>query len=183
MLFKFKLIQCLNYNFQWCYEGECLTIGERLSTSVSFGPWSKWTPCSRTCGSGVASSTRNCNHATSKSSEYCRGNSVRHKICATEVPINLIISKNLIYFLNYFNNAHFIAFHYHKFIFLMFFLSKIKVKYINFFIYLLFPVGQKPCEIGSPSFRDVQCSEFNDWIFPEDGKVHQWVGYNLPESK
>ncbi|XP_043277019.1 A disintegrin and metalloproteinase with thrombospondin motifs 6-like [Venturia canescens] len=39
-----------------------------------------------------------------------------------------------------------------------------------------------PCEIGAPSFRDVQCSEFNEWVFPEDGKVHQWVGYNLPEN-
>ncbi|XP_029669787.1 A disintegrin and metalloproteinase with thrombospondin motifs 6-like [Formica exsecta] len=39
-----------------------------------------------------------------------------------------------------------------------------------------------PCEIGAPSFRDVQCAEFNDWVFPEDGKVHQWIAYNLPES-
>ncbi|XP_046737728.1 A disintegrin and metalloproteinase with thrombospondin motifs 12-like [Diprion similis] len=40
----------------------------------------------------------------------------------------------------------------------------------------------EPCEIGTPSFRDVQCAEFNDWVFPEDGKIHQWVGYNLPEN-
>ncbi|XP_050455498.1 A disintegrin and metalloproteinase with thrombospondin motifs 6-like [Cataglyphis hispanica] len=39
-----------------------------------------------------------------------------------------------------------------------------------------------PCEIGAPSFRDVQCAEFNDWVFPEDGKIHQWKAYNLPES-
>ncbi|XP_046475361.1 A disintegrin and metalloproteinase with thrombospondin motifs 6 [Neodiprion pinetum] len=40
----------------------------------------------------------------------------------------------------------------------------------------------EPCEIGTPSFRDVQCAEFDDWVFPEDGKIHQWVGYNLPEN-
>ncbi|XP_018396966.1 PREDICTED: A disintegrin and metalloproteinase with thrombospondin motifs 6-like [Cyphomyrmex costatus] len=39
-----------------------------------------------------------------------------------------------------------------------------------------------PCEIGAPSFRDVQCAEFNDWVFPEDGKIHRWVAYNLPED-
>ncbi|XP_043259690.1 A disintegrin and metalloproteinase with thrombospondin motifs 12-like [Colletes gigas] len=39
-----------------------------------------------------------------------------------------------------------------------------------------------PCDTDAPSFRDVQCSEFNNWIFPEDGKVHRWTTYNLPES-
>ncbi|EGI62482.1 A disintegrin and metalloproteinase with thrombospondin motifs 12, partial [Acromyrmex echinatior] len=45
------------------------------------------------------------------------------------------------------------------------------------------PCGEKrPCEIGAPSFRDVQCAEFNNWVFPEDGKVHRWMAYNLPED-
>ncbi|XP_012140615.2 A disintegrin and metalloproteinase with thrombospondin motifs 7 isoform X2 [Megachile rotundata] len=39
-----------------------------------------------------------------------------------------------------------------------------------------------PCDIDAPSFRDVQCAEFNSWIFPEDGKVHRWMAYNLPEN-
>ncbi|XP_077275525.1 A disintegrin and metalloproteinase with thrombospondin motifs 7 [Temnothorax americanus] len=39
-----------------------------------------------------------------------------------------------------------------------------------------------PCEIGAPPFRDVQCAEFNDWVFPEDGKVHRWTAFNLPED-
>ncbi|XP_076627850.1 A disintegrin and metalloproteinase with thrombospondin motifs 7 [Colletes latitarsis] len=39
-----------------------------------------------------------------------------------------------------------------------------------------------PCDADAPSFRDVQCSEFNNWIFPEDGKVHRWTAYNLPEN-
>ncbi|XP_026825509.1 A disintegrin and metalloproteinase with thrombospondin motifs 7 [Ooceraea biroi] len=39
-----------------------------------------------------------------------------------------------------------------------------------------------PCEISASSFRDVQCAEFNDWVFPEDGKVHRWMAYNLPED-
>ncbi|XP_014473805.1 PREDICTED: A disintegrin and metalloproteinase with thrombospondin motifs 7-like [Dinoponera quadriceps] len=39
-----------------------------------------------------------------------------------------------------------------------------------------------PCDLNAPSFRDAQCAEFNDWVFPEDGKVHRWVAYNLPED-
>ncbi|CAK9804397.1 A disintegrin and metalloproteinase with thrombospondin motifs 7 [Anthophora plagiata] len=40
----------------------------------------------------------------------------------------------------------------------------------------------KPCDVDALSFRDVQCSEFNNWVFPEDGKVHQWTAYRLPED-
>ncbi|XP_019697452.2 A disintegrin and metalloproteinase with thrombospondin motifs 6 [Harpegnathos saltator] len=39
-----------------------------------------------------------------------------------------------------------------------------------------------PCDVGTPSFRDVQCAEFDDWVFPEDGKTHRWLTYNLPED-
>nr|XP_034196361.1 A disintegrin and metalloproteinase with thrombospondin motifs 7-like isoform X1 [Osmia lignaria] len=39
-----------------------------------------------------------------------------------------------------------------------------------------------PCDVDAPSFRDVQCAEFNSWIFPEDGNVHRWTAYNLPEN-
>ena len=28
----------------------------------------------------------------------------------------------------------------------------------------------------------MQCAEFNNWVFPEDGKVHRWIAYNLPEG-
>ncbi|XP_068987974.1 A disintegrin and metalloproteinase with thrombospondin motifs 7-like [Bombus flavifrons] len=40
----------------------------------------------------------------------------------------------------------------------------------------------KPCDVDAPSFRDVQCSEFDNWIFPEDGKLHRWTAYKLPED-
>ena len=105
---------------------KCLMIGERPSAiDGGWSSWSPWSHCSRTCGSGVASSVRKCNHPPpSKGGAYCKGLWKRHRICATE-----------------------------------------------------------PCEVGAPSFRDQQCAEFDDWTFPEDGKVHHWIGYNLPESK
>lgn len=34
-----------------------------------------------------------------------------------------------------------------------------------------------------PSFRDVQCAEFEDWVYPEDGKLHTWTSYRMPEGK
>ncbi|KOX72278.1 A disintegrin and metalloproteinase with thrombospondin motifs 12 [Melipona quadrifasciata] len=40
----------------------------------------------------------------------------------------------------------------------------------------------KPCDVDAPSFRDVQCSNFDNWVFPEDGKVHRWTAYKLPED-
>ncbi|CAH1403814.1 unnamed protein product [Nezara viridula] len=35
----------------------------------------------------------------------------------------------------------------------------------------------EPCDVRSEPFRDVQCSEYNDWVFPEDGEVHKWKGF------
>lgn len=40
----------------------------------------------------------------------------------------------------------------------------------------------QPCDVDAPSFRDVQCSGYNNWVFPEDGKLHQWSEYKLPEG-
>lgn len=57
-----------------------------------------------------------------------------------------------------------------------------KIKEENLLHTLLTSSILQPCEIGAPSFRDVQCAEFNDWVFPEDGKIHRWMAYNLPEG-
>ncbi|KAK4881405.1 hypothetical protein RN001_004724 [Aquatica leii] len=37
----------------------------------------------------------------------------------------------------------------------------------------------KPCESGSLSFRNAQCAKFNQWIYPEDNKIHQWKAYRV----
>ncbi|KZC06825.1 A disintegrin and metalloproteinase with thrombospondin motifs 7, partial [Dufourea novaeangliae] len=42
--------------------------------------------------------------------------------------------------------------------------------------------ASNPCDVDAPSFLDVQCGEFNRWIYPEDGNVHRWTAYNLPEN-
>ncbi|GJQ74295.1 hypothetical protein Trydic_g19191 [Trypoxylus dichotomus] len=40
----------------------------------------------------------------------------------------------------------------------------------------------EPCDVNQPSFRDVQCAEFNSWVYPEDGTVHTWKNYPMPDE-
>ncbi|XP_066903707.1 A disintegrin and metalloproteinase with thrombospondin motifs 6 [Halyomorpha halys] len=35
----------------------------------------------------------------------------------------------------------------------------------------------EPCDVESHPFRDIQCAEYNDWVFPEDGEIHKWKGF------
>ncbi|XP_069699522.1 A disintegrin and metalloproteinase with thrombospondin motifs 12-like [Periplaneta americana] len=110
---------------RWCYNRKCLNVGERPGAEDGgWGQWSEWSLCSRTCGSGIASSERHCNNPMPRSGgKNCVGNRKRHRICSSE-----------------------------------------------------------PCSAFEPSFRDVQCSEFDNWVFPEDGKVHKWKGHFVREG-
>nr|XP_022900548.1 A disintegrin and metalloproteinase with thrombospondin motifs 6-like isoform X1 [Onthophagus taurus] len=40
----------------------------------------------------------------------------------------------------------------------------------------------EPCDANLPSFRDVQCIEFNSWVYPEDEKVHTWKNYPMHDE-
>ncbi|XP_011867754.1 PREDICTED: A disintegrin and metalloproteinase with thrombospondin motifs 6-like [Vollenhovia emeryi] len=138
----------------WCYQMKCLMVGERPGvTNGGWDAWSSWSRCSRTCGSGVAYAARKCNRPSpSGGGSYCVGDRKRYKICATDVSFE----------------------------------SREQLAAVGdgklTCMALTSSVFSQPCEIGAPSFRDVQCAEFNDWVFPEDGKVHRWVAYNLPED-
>ncbi|XP_032426500.1 A disintegrin and metalloproteinase with thrombospondin motifs 6 isoform X1 [Xiphophorus hellerii] len=70
----------------WCYQGECVAFGSRPeSADGSWGPWSLWGECSRTCGGGVSSSMRHCDSpAPSGGGKYCLGERKRYRSCNTD---------------------------------------------------------------------------------------------------
>jgi len=48
----------------------------------SWGPWTEYSRCSRTCGVGVSQSARYCNQPSPKNGgKYCLGERRRHRTC------------------------------------------------------------------------------------------------------
>lgn len=70
----------------WCYQGECVAFGTwPQSVDGSWGPWTVWGECSRTCGGGVSSSMRHCDSpAPSGGGKYCLGERKRYRSCNTD---------------------------------------------------------------------------------------------------
>uniref|UniRef100_W5MX96 ADAM metallopeptidase with thrombospondin type 1 motif 6 n=1 Tax=Lepisosteus oculatus TaxID=7918 RepID=W5MX96_LEPOC len=70
----------------WCYQGDCVPFGTwPQSVDGSWGPWSIWGECSRTCGGGVSSSVRHCDSpAPSGGGKYCLGERKRYRSCNTD---------------------------------------------------------------------------------------------------
>jgi len=46
--------------FKWCQEGECILTNSQV-VDGSWGPWSSFSECSRSCGGGIQVSIRDCN--------------------------------------------------------------------------------------------------------------------------
>ncbi|XP_072202052.1 A disintegrin and metalloproteinase with thrombospondin motifs 7 [Excalfactoria chinensis] len=101
---------------KWCFNGECVPVGYRPDAiDGSWGPWSSWAACSRSCGAGVQSAERQCSNPTPKyGGRYCLGERKRFRIC-----------------------------------------------------------NIKPCPPNKPSFRQVQCSQFNPMLYK--GKLYKWT--------
>lgn len=67
----------------WCYRGRCIRKRE-LPQAVDggWGPWSKWSGCSRTCGGGVRSKERHCDSPRPQNGgKYCLGVYKKYQIC------------------------------------------------------------------------------------------------------
>uniref|UniRef100_A0A8C3CHR3 ADAM metallopeptidase with thrombospondin type 1 motif 7 n=1 Tax=Cairina moschata TaxID=8855 RepID=A0A8C3CHR3_CAIMO len=101
---------------KWCFNGECVPVGYRPDAiDGSWGPWSSWAACSRSCGAGVQSAERQCSSPTPKyGGRYCLGERKRFRIC-----------------------------------------------------------NIRPCPPDKPSFRQVQCSQFNPMLYK--GKLYKWT--------
>ncbi|XP_051539220.1 A disintegrin and metalloproteinase with thrombospondin motifs 6-like [Myxocyprinus asiaticus] len=70
----------------WCYQGECVAFGTwPQSVDGSWGPWTSWGECSRTCGGGVSSSMRHCDSPSpTGGGKYCLGERKRYRSCNTD---------------------------------------------------------------------------------------------------
>uniref|UniRef100_A0A8C7QLI8 ADAM metallopeptidase with thrombospondin type 1 motif, 12 n=1 Tax=Oncorhynchus mykiss TaxID=8022 RepID=A0A8C7QLI8_ONCMY len=71
---------------KWCISGECVIVGKLPETvNGNWGQWSSWSHCSRTCGAGVQSADRECNHPKPEfGGRYCTGERRRYRICNTK---------------------------------------------------------------------------------------------------
>ncbi|XP_055079982.1 A disintegrin and metalloproteinase with thrombospondin motifs 7 [Periophthalmus magnuspinnatus] len=101
---------------KWCISGECVIVGKLPETvNGGWGPWSAWSFCSRTCGTGVQSADRECNSPKPEfGGKYCTGERRRYRTCNTKICLN-----------------------------------------------------------EQPSFREMQCSEFN--TVPYHNELYQWI--------
>ncbi|KAE8736888.1 hypothetical protein FOCC_FOCC017655, partial [Frankliniella occidentalis] len=71
---------------EWCQDQQCTEISE-LPEPVPGGwsAWGEWGPCSRTCGAGVSTMERRCDHPTPRhGGAYCLGERRRYRVCSTQ---------------------------------------------------------------------------------------------------
>ncbi|XP_062392780.1 A disintegrin and metalloproteinase with thrombospondin motifs 2 [Sardina pilchardus] len=69
-----------------CFKGHCITLTpDILRQDGSWGQWSKFGSCSRTCGGGVRFRTRQCdNPIPANGGRTCYGNSYEFQLCSIE---------------------------------------------------------------------------------------------------
>ena len=73
---------------KWCIRSQCVTKDDHKKWSQmdgGWGNWKSWSSCSRSCGGGIRSSTRECdNPPPSHGGLYCTGDRVRYQSCNTD---------------------------------------------------------------------------------------------------
>ncbi|XP_030046489.1 A disintegrin and metalloproteinase with thrombospondin motifs 3 [Microcaecilia unicolor] len=71
---------------KWCYKGHCMWKNtNQLKQDGSWGSWTKFGSCSRTCGTGVRFRTRQCNNPMPiNGGQDCSGLSFEYQLCNTE---------------------------------------------------------------------------------------------------
>uniref|UniRef100_A0AAQ5YVN1 ADAM metallopeptidase with thrombospondin type 1 motif, 3 n=1 Tax=Amphiprion ocellaris TaxID=80972 RepID=A0AAQ5YVN1_AMPOC len=71
---------------KWCYKGHCMWKNpNQVKQDGSWGSWSKYGSCSRSCGTGVRFRTRQCNNpAPSNSGQDCPGVNYEYQLCNTD---------------------------------------------------------------------------------------------------
>jgi len=73
---------------KWCMRSRCVTIDDKHTRVVNgaWADWKSWSACSRTCGGGVRSSSRECtNPEPAYGGLYCVGERVRYEACNSQL--------------------------------------------------------------------------------------------------
>ncbi|XP_008201012.2 A disintegrin and metalloproteinase with thrombospondin motifs 7 isoform X1 [Tribolium castaneum] len=68
---------------KWCYRKKCVQMGQRpQAINGGWGKWSSFSECSRSCGGGVQTATRECDNPVPKHrGRYCIGERKKIKVC------------------------------------------------------------------------------------------------------
>ncbi|XP_059892190.1 A disintegrin and metalloproteinase with thrombospondin motifs 14 isoform X2 [Gadus macrocephalus] len=72
---------------KWCFKGHCIwmTSQQPVGHDGSWGSWSKLSTCSRTCGGGIRSRSRQCNNPVpAYGGRECPGSTFDYQMCNTE---------------------------------------------------------------------------------------------------
>uniref|UniRef100_A0AAY3ZTB5 ADAM metallopeptidase with thrombospondin type 1 motif, 14 n=1 Tax=Denticeps clupeoides TaxID=299321 RepID=A0AAY3ZTB5_9TELE len=72
---------------KWCFKGHCIwrSSHEPYGHDGSWGSWSRYGSCSRTCGGGIRSRSRQCNNpAPAYGGRDCPGSAFDYQMCNTE---------------------------------------------------------------------------------------------------
>ncbi|XP_032029641.1 A disintegrin and metalloproteinase with thrombospondin motifs 20 [Hylobates moloch] len=69
-----------------CRRGLCVNKEmETRPVNGEWGPWEPYSSCSRTCGGGIESATRHCNHPEPRNGgNYCVGRRMKFRSCSTD---------------------------------------------------------------------------------------------------
>uniref|UniRef100_A0A336MHP1 CSON001890 protein n=1 Tax=Culicoides sonorensis TaxID=179676 RepID=A0A336MHP1_CULSO len=71
---------------KWCQDQHCVEMDDPpVKIDGGWGNWSDWSECTRTCGAGIQSQVRFCDHPSpANGGEYCVGERARYKVCNTD---------------------------------------------------------------------------------------------------
>ncbi|XP_051543261.1 A disintegrin and metalloproteinase with thrombospondin motifs 3-like [Myxocyprinus asiaticus] len=71
---------------KWCYKGHCMWKNtNQVKQDGAWGAWSKYSSCSRSCGTGVRFKTRQCNNPVpSHGGQDCPGVNYEYQLCNTD---------------------------------------------------------------------------------------------------
>ena len=86
-LYKPFLIPCGTRDEQWCFNGFCVwkshTDLAPKPVDGTWGDWSSWDGCSRTCGVGIQYRARTCQMPQHGGVNRCQGDNYEFQVCNT----------------------------------------------------------------------------------------------------